>query len=77
MINIISDKEKNDKNKEKKFTFGREYSFQNQENSSEENINEIDNNNKIKYNKKDEEKISNKFNYDYYDSGIIKGKYQK
>ena len=73
----INIKEKNDKNKEKKFTFGREYSFQNQENSSEENINEIDNNNKIKYNKKDEEKISNKFNYDYYDSGIIKGKYQK
>ena len=61
-------------NKEKKYSFGREYSFKNQEYSSHDdnNIDNEENNERI-YNKEDEEKINKRFKYDYYDSGTIKG----
>ena len=67
---------KRKKEDDNKHSYGREYSFKNKEDSSEsdeeQEINE--NNNKKIYNQEDEEKISNKLKYDYYDWGIINGK---
>ena len=67
--------QKKNKNKnENKYSFGREYSFQNRENSSLDGNKGNSEENKIqKYNKEDIEKINNKLKYDYYDWGIIKG----
>jgi len=53
--------------------YGGEYSFQNKEDSSQgDNQGNIEEN-KINENNLDEEKMTNKLQYDYYDWGIIKG----
>ena len=73
--NVVFKKSKteipNNRKNENKYSYGREYSFKNQVDSveEEENYNE-----KREYNKEDEEKITNKLKFDYYDWGIIKGK---
>jgi len=64
----------NNNKKEAKYSYGREYSFQNKENSSQDDNkgSSEENKNRI-YNKEDEEKIKKRFGYDYYDSGYIQG----
>ena len=73
--NVIFQKSKteipNNRKNENKYSYGREYSFKNRVDSVEE---EENNNEKREYNKEDEEKITNKLKFDYYDWGIIKGK---
>ena len=64
----------NNNKKETKYSYGKEYSFQNQENSSQDDYKGSSEENKnLEYNKVDAEKIKNKLNLDYYDFGIIKG----
>ena len=67
-------KKGNNNKKETKYSYGKEYSFQNQENSSQDDYKGSSEENKnLEYNKVDAEKIKNKLNLDYYDFGIIKG----
>ena len=64
----------NNNKKEAKYSYGREYSFQNKENSSQDDNKGSGEENKNRiYNKEDEEKIKKRFGYDYYDSGYIQG----
>ena len=71
--------QKKSKENENKISYGREYSFKDKENSSEEDDGQGNNENNVKkqFNREDEEKISNKLKYDYYDWGIINGKNDK
>ena len=74
-INILQkSKTEIPKNMKQKYSYGREYSFKNQEDSSQEDNKIYSEENKNRnYNKDDEETIKDRLNCDYYDSGIIKG----
>ena len=70
---------KKGKGNETKHSYGREYSFGGRENGSGNNDEQEFNENDAKkqYNQEEEERISNKLKYDYYDWGIINGKNDK